>query len=282
MMNDSMLLSIGIAQLQHVFVKAQEWTEQQPLVKRLVTDIPNHFFDYTAIAFEAAAMQLATSALRNQEPLSNWSVLAEDAAHPYPISSYLGLGMALAQLRLDPSPYVAEAPVLWGSRIWAGYGYYNNYFRKRTEVDYMNEQSTEVKALYWQGIGRSYWHKSQGDVQVLKENLDGLEGERLKAAWRGIGIASTYLGIVGEPLWKALEAMAGPYKQQLAVGAILVSASIRSTSRNRCDELLLLLTGVDLEQAKVLHQKTIEASTKPDSETPFLDWITVIEQALVA
>ncbi len=277
-MNDNMLLSIGIAQMQHVFVKAQEWTEQQRFINQLTTDLPQQFFDYTAIAFEGAAMQLAINALRNQQPLTDWKTLAEDVKHPYPLSSYLGLGMALAQLRLDPSPYVAEAPALLGGRIWAGYGYYNNFFRKRTSVDYLDVQPKEVKSLYWQGVGRSCWHQCKGDLTALEASLQPLKHK--KDLWRGIGIACTYLAIGSTKLWTTLQEMAGRYHTQLAVGAIMVSVSIRSTSRNRSHELLLLWCGCDLEQAQQLHRSSVKATLEENTDSLFLRWLQVIEEQL--
>lgn len=279
-MNDSMLLSIGIAQLQHVFTKAQQWTEQQDSLDHLVQELPQHFFDYTAIAFEGAAMQLAVKALRAQQPLEDWKRIAEDPAHPYPLSSYLGLGMALAQLRLDPSPYITDTAVLLGGRIWAGYGYYNNFFRKRTEVDYLNDEAITVKSLYWQGVGRSCWHKSQGNLDTLQELLLPFKGKPLGALWRGIGIASTYLGIGSMKLWNNLGTLAGTHQMQLAVGAIMVSASIRLTTRNICHDLLLLWCGCSLEEAQKMHQETALQALKEGGEEPFINWLKLIEERL--
>ncbi len=279
-MNDSMLLSIGIAQLQHVFAKAQQWTEQQEQVENVVKELPTHFFDYTAIAFEGAAMQLAIKALRAQEPLTEWQQIATDKNHPYPISSYLGLGMALAQLRLDPSPYVAEADELLGGRIWAGYGYYNNLIRNRSEIDYLSDQTVTAKALYWQGVGRSYWHKSEGDLSKLQDLLKPFQGKPVAALWRGIGIACTYLGIGSNILWKELEKMAGAHRLQLGVGAIVVSASIRLTTRNICHDLLLLWCGCSLEEAQKMHHSAAVKATEEEEGEPFLRWLKLIEEQL--
>lgn len=280
MMNDNMLLSIGIAQLQHVFLKAQQWTEQQFHVESLVKELPEHFFDYTAIAFEAAAMQLALKALRAQEPLEEWKELTNNSNHPYPLSSYLGLGMALAQARLDPTPYVTEADPLLGGRIWAGYGYYNNFFRNRAEVDYLNEQSTTVKKLYWQGVGRSCWHKSKGDLEQLEKLLAPFVEKNGAALWRGIGIASTYLGIGSPSLWESLIKMAGKHQVQLGVGAIMVSASIRLTTRNTCHDLLQFWCACSLEEAQEMHQKTAAQAMQEAAEEPFLTWLQLIEEQL--
>lgn len=279
-MKDSMLLSIGIAQLQHVFVKSQQWIEQQESIDNLVKELPKHFFDYTAVAFEGASMQLAIKALRAQKPLKEWKELAEDCNHPYPLSSYLGLGMALAQLRLDPSPYAVEKGALLNARVWSGYGYYNNFFRNRSEVDYLNEQSLTVKSLYWQGVGRSCWHKCQGDLDKLQKLLEPLNGKSTEALWRGIGIASTYLGIGSKKLWQQLESIAGKSKLQLAVGAIIVSASIRLTTRSICHDLFSLWCGVSLEEAQQIHQSTATKALIEDTTTPFLKWLELIEEQL--
>lgn len=279
-MNDRMLLSIGIAQLQHVFTKAQQWIEQQEEVDKIVTELPKQFFDYTAIAFEGAAMQLAIKALRAQKPLTAWKQVANDETHPYPVSSYLGLGMALAQLRLDPSPYVAEANEFLGERIWAGYGYHNNLIRNRSEIDYLSDQPIAAKALYWQGVGRSCWHKSEGDLVKLEALLAPFEGDSMPALWRGIGIGSTYLGIGSKELWKALGKKAGEYYLQLAVGAIIVSASIRLTTRNICHDLLLLWCGCSLEEAQKMHYSAGDKALEENGEEPFLRWLKLIEEKL--
>lgn len=280
MMNDNMLLSIGIAQLQHVFVKAQQWTEQQYQLDNLVKELPEQFFDYTAIAFEAAAMQLALKALKAQEPLEEWEKLSKNPKHPYPLSSYLGLGMALAQARLDPTPYVTEADPLLGGRVWAGYGYYNNLFRNRAEIDYLNDQSITAKKLYWQGVGRSCWHKSKGDLEQLETLLAPFVEKYGDSLWRGIGIASTYLGIGSTPLWEALIKMAGKHQVQLGIGAIMVSASIRLTTRNNCHDLLQFWCACPLEEAQAMHQKTATQALKEEKETPFLRWLELIEKEL--
>ncbi|MFK7798816.1 MAG: DUF1702 family protein [Aureispira sp.] len=280
-MNNSVLTSIGVAQLQYVFTKAQDWTEEQYDIDDLAVKLPQHFLNYTSIAFEGAALKLAIRGLRSQESLVEWRSLAEDKRNPSPVASYLGLGMALAQLRLDPSPYVAEDLNWLSNHIWEGYGYYNDFVRKRAVTDYLNDQTNIAKLSYWQGVGRSCWYKSEGDLMLLKKLSNIVEEQFLKAFWRGVGIGVVYLGIGNTSFWDEISELAGPYRKSLAVAAIMISHSLQATKRNISNDVFYLWCNCSLEKAQELYQQTKNQAINEEAyEIPFLRWLELIEMQL--
>lgn len=279
-MNDSILISIGIAQLKYVFTKVQDWVEEQYDIDDLAVELPQHFLNYTSIAFEGAALKLAIRGLRSREDLVEWRTLAEDKRNPSPVSVYLGLGMALAQLRLDPSPYVAEDSNWLSNHIWEGYGYYNDFFRKRAVTDYVNDQTNTAKLLYWQGVGRSCWHKSEGDLVLLAKLSNIIEEPFLKAFWRGVGIGVVYLGIGSASFWGKIADLAGPHKKSLAVAAIMISYSLQATKRKISNDVFYWWCNCSLEEAQDLYQQTKNQAMKEAYEVPFLKWLQLIEMQL--
>ncbi len=279
-MNNSILISLGIAQLQYVFTKVQRWVDEPYNVDDLVVELPKHFLNYTSIAFEGAALKLAIRGLRSQDSLVEWRALAAYKRNPYPVSVYLGLGMALAQLRLDPSPYVTEDSNWLSNHIWEGYGYYNDYVRKRAITDYLNDQTDTAKLLYWQGVGRSCWYKSEGDLTLLETFSNIVEEPFLQAFWRGVGIGVVYLGIGNTAFWNEISDLAGPYKKSLAVAAIMISYSLQTTKNKISKDVFYLWCNCSLTEAQALYERTKNQALNEVQEVPYLKWLQLIEQEL--
>jgi len=182
---------------------------------------------FVSVAYEAAAMALAVKDCQEGEQLNNWMpFLEQNRAHTTQI--YIGLGWALAQERKAWNTYLDKLNPLWTWRVVDGYGYYDGFFRRRKVFQgiYADGLTPEGLTVYMQGLGRSLWYTAKGDAQKLLGLLEKLPKEQQPNLWRGIGIASTYVGgedlsEKGQALWNAAES----YRGALATGVAMATDS---------------------------------------------------------
>jgi hypothetical protein len=214
--------------LQEVFKSTKAFVEGRPELSSVITFINQQVEEeFISIAYEAAAMVLALQDLEKGKTLDTWQFFLNNYANQHKIQVHVGLGWACGQKRLDPTPWVQELTPLYAWRIWDGYGYYDGFFRRRKVLQGVVPDTVSEKGLpvYWQGVGRSFWYTCKGNITQLQKIITKIPSNYQADFWRGIGLASTYVGGQSledcQELWK----IAGNYQAQLRAGAFLAIKS---------------------------------------------------------
>jgi len=233
--------------------------------------------EFISIAYEAVAMGLALQDLEKGTTLKTWQTLLNTYASQHATQVYIGLGWACAQQRLDPSIWIPQMTPLLAWRIWDGYGYYDGFFRKRKILQGTFPENISEKGLsvYWQGVGRSFWYTCKGDRTALQKIALKIPLEYKESFWRGIGIASTYVG--GQSLvdCRELWELAGIYQLQLCVGATLAIKSRAGASAIVKDTEIIAQEWCKLPIPKIINM----LDEKAMDATSYHTWIAKIEKS---
>lgn len=237
--------------------------------------------EFRSIAFEAAAMNAALKDLEQGGELNLWLHLATSAeAVPHLTQIHVGLGWALAQQQVDPTPYLPHLNPLMRYRVLDGYGYYEGMFRRRKSI--IGKHAPEfvsgtALSAYYQGLGRCMWYLNNGDVDATINMLQSMGGEYAEDLWRGFGIATTYVGGADKAVLQDMLTKAGARKAQLLTGAVMVAIS-RSNAGNVVPDTELVCE-VWLKQSV---NQTV-AKYKPGNDTAnhaYDKWIMEIEEGV--
>ena len=222
--------------LQEVFKAAKAIAEATTDLAKLVEEIEALDEVFVSVAYEAASMGVALTDLANGNDLVQWKKWLEyGQAHATQV--YIGLGWALGQQQVNLLDFIkAETPILsW--RILDGCGYYDGFFRKRKVQQgiYPNTLTDNVLEVYMQGVGRSLWYTTKGKLPKLEKWLLALPKKFLPSLWRGIGIASTYVGGGTTEYWQELYQQADAYQANLLAGAVMaVSSRVQAQTADNC------------------------------------------------
>ncbi len=256
--------------LQEIFKSTRALVDKEEALPQIVQSIHEQTKGaFISIAYEAASMSLALRDLEQGTDLTIWQLFLDKYAKEHRVQVYVGLGWACAQERLNPRLWVAELATLSAWRIWDGYGYYDGFFRKRKVLQGTFPKGISEKELsvYWQGVGRSFWYTCQGDRTKLQKILTKIPLSYQVDLWRGIGIASTYVGGLSLMECQELWNLAGVYQPQLAAGAALAVKSRSDANTIVKDTELMakewcklpVLKIVDLLRNKVLDSTVADA-----------------------
>lgn len=272
-----------IETLQRLFKEAQALAEGEHRVSILVEQIETFPKDFISIGYEAVAMHLATRDLQEKNDLIAWTDFLNNHAQKHAVQVHIGLGWALAQQRLVVTDYLNILNPFLAWRILDGYGYYDGFFRRRKVMQGVFPEDIHGVALevYSQGIGRSLWYLSKGNLEKLAELLAALPSAWGKDLWRGIGIASTYIGGGEKQHWQNLWQQAAGFQPQLAAGAALaVKSRVDAESQAfTIDNNSFLWCGLNpIEITNLLQQKRNELNKIP-SHDQYHAWVNAIDNA---
>lgn len=268
--------------LQDIFKSTRTLVDKEEDLSKIVQSINERIKgEFISIAYEAAAMSLALRDLDKGTALNTWQIFLDKYAKEHKVQVYVGLGWACAQERLSPRIWIPEFAPLSAWRIWDGYGYYDGFFRKRKVLQGTLPENISEKELsvYWQGVGRSFWYTCQGDRTKLQKILLKVPLTYQADFWRGIGIASTYVGGLSLMECQYLWQLAGIYQPQLAAGAALAVKS-RSDANTIVEDTemmakewckLPILKIVDILKNKVLDSTVANA-------TCYHAWVSKLDQ----
>jgi hypothetical protein len=197
--------------------------------------------EYRGFAYEGAVMALVMRDVMSPAPGNKVteSFLAGPDYDTAPGSKhifmgYLGLGFALARLprmlwrrALPEQSALVDHPCLrW--MTMDGFGFHLAYFEKDKFVD---GQHVGRKYPGWnpvsyanrvidQGLGRGMWFVYGGSVKRLLEAYARFPESRQADLFAGAGVAASYAGGVDVSALEALLKGAGPYRAELAQGAV--------------------------------------------------------------
>jgi hypothetical protein len=184
--------------------------------------------EFRSIAYEAMSMCIALHDLKTEQQLNKWFDFLNKSGIAHATQIHVGLGWALAQTETDISVILPELDPMMRYRVVDGYGYYDGIFRRRKSI--LNQQKPEFTdpvacAAYDQGLGRSMWYLNNGVIAGAKAMLQKLPAERHTDLWRGMGIATVYVGGCNEETLREIAQSAEKYIPQLAAGAAMALVS---------------------------------------------------------
>ena len=237
---------------------------------------------FRSIAYEGAAMSRGLLDISLGDTLPHWTAYM-DRTKPHSVQVHIGLGWALAQRQVPLNSYLQSLSPIMQARVLDGYGYYDGMFRNRTSVrDKVIPEvikGTDLHA-YDQGVGRSLWYIAKGDLIKLNKLIEGFDDSRKADLWRGIGIASAYVGGCDESMLQSLWQEAGAYQRALAAGAVFLAHSRDDASTINEETELTCRTWCKLSAAKVvalMDQAHPDPATTSDS---YIRWVKAIEERL--
>lgn len=145
---------------------------------------------------------------------------------PYIYPFYVGVGLVLARVGKKPEPYIAQLDPVLGWFAIDGYGFRAATFARQ---QYVEERaipqgiSSSALPVFDQGIGRSLWFSTGGDLERLLALIEAFQPERQGDLWCGVGFACAYAGGVDRSAIENLYAEVAAYRPSLARGAALAA-----------------------------------------------------------
>src|SRR6185436_16172630 len=142
------------------------------------------------------------------------------SAHIYMV--HIGAGEALARLRRRPEPFLARLDPVLRWLVMDGYGFHEGFFSRRRYIEERaipTHLSPYARRIFDQGLGRSFWFLEGANIDRVATRIATFPAARQADLWCGIGVACAYVGGVDRADIEALQAAAGPYRPQLALGA---------------------------------------------------------------
>jgi len=176
-------------------------------------------------AFEGAAMGLT-----GIDMLMPWKhrlqayLNGAGSAHIYMV--HIGIGEALALLRLRPEPFIMRLDPVLRWLALDGYGFHKGFFNPRRYVERQivpGLLSPYARRIFDQGIGRAIWFLNGANVERVVCQIARFPEARRADLWSGIGVACAYAGGAGRTGIQTLQCRAGTYAPYLAVGAAVVA-----------------------------------------------------------
>ncbi len=269
-----------MATVQQLFRTAQAIVQEEKNIKRVVEQLEDYPREFVSIGYEAVAMELALRDLSEGNHLTIWRDFLEQYAQNHRVQVYVGLGWALGKQRLSVLKYI-EGLDLERWRVFDGYGYYDGFFRKRSVLQGILPEGVlgNGAKLYVQGVGRSFWYSSKGNIPKLLKLIRMLPKEWQGDMWRGVGVACTYIGGGDATFWKELWEAARGYQSQLATGSAMTVAS--RTAANTLKEADISFfdywspqSATEIVQL-LKRKKTAHAA---DGEEAYFTWMAALEQ----
>ena len=185
---------------------------------------PNEFI---SVAYEGASMGLAIKTIQETNSLAIWDDFYQHFGLKHSTQIYIGLGWAFSELNLDFSDVDIIITPSLQYRVMDGYGYYEGIFKRKSSIRMQQVPQFDALSLrsYDQGLGRSLWYIAQGEVERLARTIHLFPENRQDDLWRGIGIASSYVGGIDTIILEQLTKEAGKYLPSFKCGAAMLIQS---------------------------------------------------------
>ena len=219
-----MSISNNIQTIVDTFQNGRSISELELGLDELIARLNEFEPRYRSVAFEGASMGVA---LVNQ--LSTWKAYAE-ATEKHATQVHIGLGWAIGEQQLDLASTLSEIQPEMKVKVLDGFGYWHGLFRRRLTIrtqQIPNNVNAEYQSGFDQGVGRAIWYISKGDIGKLVSIINHFSGSRRPDLWRGIGVASTYVGGCSDELKSELKEAAGNFGNNLKEGIEAAEESMR-------------------------------------------------------
>jgi hypothetical protein len=160
--------------------------------------------------------------------------LLEGPGRGHPHLVLAGAGRGYASLHRRPSRLTRALP---GGQVthpalrwlaWDGYGFHRGFFRSDATIGGQRlprRLSTEQRALFDQGVGRSIWFHECADPDGVALRIAEFAPGRRGDLWSGAGLAATYTGGADVADLGRLAEAAGEHRADLAHGSALACAA---------------------------------------------------------
>ena len=270
--------------IQATFQEAKEKATLTNNLEELNKSLLNFPNEFISVAYEGASMALAIKSIQETDSLTKWNDFYQRFGIKHSSQIHVGLGWAFSELNLDLSLFDSEISPLLKYRVLDGYGYYEGIFKRRQSVrTQQTPQHFDPLSLraYDQGLGRSLWYISQGEVEKLARSSNLFSENRCHDLWRGIGIAVAYVGGTEISVLQQLVNESGQYLPSFKCGVSLLiqSRDKADTISNDTNTIADFLFGLSCDSISE-RLKNIEENTNSTSEQMYFDWVKNIEADL--
>lgn len=151
-------------------------------------------------------------------------------AEPYRFLLFLGMGEAMAQMKLPPVLCNEVSDELWSGQILEGYGFFDGYFNWFDALvcqHYPLGLKHDLRCFYDQGLGRAIYFVTNCNPVLIRDYINKFSPDRRSELWSGVGVPTAYVGGLSERELKKLIDFAGEYRAEIMQG-VLMGASART------------------------------------------------------
>ena len=209
-------------------------------LSELVTRLEECDPEFLSLAYEAASYKIAVG-----KDLSIWKEFLLNYAKKHSVQVHIGLGWAAARMNTpieELTEFVSSENIRY---VMDGSGFYYGTFKKRVAIENKQQYSNlgEYGAYFDEGLGRSIWYSSQGNLDEIEKTIDSFPVNRKPNIWRGIGIAFTYAGGFDLNTIISLKKNSGKFVEQVKAGVASVAktritaGTINDYTRLVCKEI---------------------------------------------
>lgn len=159
--------------------------------------------EYASVVYEGTSTVIALESFKNTNSIAEWLPFYECFRASHSSQMLVGLGWALFESgqQLAPTLDQLEPRQIW--RVLDGYGFCHGLFKRNSSI----RQQLIPKELdlswiggYTQGLGRSLWYISRGNIEHLVRMIFLFPAVFHSDLWRGVGIAVTFVGGANEQI----------------------------------------------------------------------------------
>ncbi|GHO89518.1 DUF1702 family protein [Dictyobacter formicarum] len=233
-------------------------------------------------AFEGAGMGLALFDHLAHEETNRLQCFADGSGAAYASLLYIGAGWTVARLHQPVDEILAGLHPVLGWLVLDGYGFHEGFF----SPSYRNEQATpkrvpeKARAIFDQGLGRSFWFTYAGDQAQIADTIAAFPAERRGDLWSGIGLACAYTGIIGRAALQQLHQHAGEYASYVAQG-MAIATMIRHRSGNVAPHTELacqVFCSASAEEVAAITDQEYAQLSQTSTEHPYATWQQLIRR----
>jgi enediyne biosynthesis protein E3 len=240
--------------------------------------------EFISVAYEGASKAIALKNIKEKKSLDRWNEFYHTFGKLHGFQMHVGLGWVFSELNLGFTDVKLIIEPSLKYRVLDGYGYYEGIFKRRQSIrsqqipSHLSELDLNA---YDQGLGRSLWYISNGEVERLVKLISLFSENRHHDLWRGIGIAVAYVGGIETIAIQQLVKESGQYISAFKSGVSLLIHSrfkantIVEDTEFISEEIFDLSCETINNCMKTLGQETI---SKP--EHFYFDWLKRIEQEI--
>lgn len=159
--------------------------------------------EYASVIYEGASAGIALESFKQTNSIAEWIPFYECFRASHSSQILVGLGWAFFEGRHSISMTIDQLQPQQSWRVLDGYGFCHGLFKRNTSIRKQlipTELDTSMIAGYTQGLGRSLWYISRGNVEHLVRMIHLFPHTYHSDLWRGVGIAVTYVGGVNKQI----------------------------------------------------------------------------------
>jgi hypothetical protein len=198
-------------------------------------DIPEPVDELDAIepefrgwGYEGAGMACAVLDVLTQSGGRRIRALLTGSGEQFRYTIQVGVGMALAQLRLPGWGRLSGLDPVLRWLAWDGRGFWQGFFQptRHLRPARVAARSRSVPGrVRDQGLGRSLWFVECADVVAIADRIDGFHPSRRADLWAGVGLAAAYAGGADAAGLLTLTQRAAGHRGELAQGAAFAAVA---------------------------------------------------------